>query len=233
MDKHFIQLFWEIPIIFLSLLLLTRLQGKKAISHLTYFDYITGIVLGDIASACLINETTTLMQSTTGLALFGGLSIIASIIGVKNRRVRLIAEGEPISIIKQGKVLEENTKKVQLDIDNLRMLLRKKDVFSIADVEFAVLETDGSLSVLKKAAKNTATREDLKLKTKKETPGIELIIDGRIDEQKIQEAKMTKKDIENILRQRKINSISDVSYMEITGDGKFYIDLYQDKLPKK
>lgn len=233
MDKQLIQLIWEVPIIFFALLLLTRLQGKKAVSHLTYFDYITGIILGDIASSCLISDTTTLIQSITALALFGGLSIIASIIGLKNRRVRLMAEGEPISIIKQGKILEENTKKVRLDIDNLRMLLRKKDAFSVADVEFAVLETDGSLSVLKKAAKNTATREDLKLKTKQENPGIELIVDGVIDEQKIQEAKLTKKDIENILRQRKINSVSDVCYMEITGDGKMYIDLYQDNPPKK
>jgi uncharacterized membrane protein YcaP (DUF421 family) len=233
MDKQLFQLIWEVPIIFLALLILTRLQGKQAISHLTYFDYISGIVLGDIASSCLINESTHLIQSITALALFGGLSILATFIGLKIRRFRLMAEGEPISIIKEGKILEENTKKVRLDIDNLRMLLRKKDVFSVADVEFAVLETDGSLSVLKKAAKDTVTRGDLKLKTQQESPGIELIIDGVIDEQKIQEANLTKKDIKNILRQRKIKSASQVSYMEITGEGKIYVDLYQDKLPKK
>ncbi|WP_051271053.1 YetF domain-containing protein [Shimazuella kribbensis] len=230
MDKHFVQLFWEIPIIFIALLLLTRIQGKKAISHLTYFDYIAGIILGDIASACLINQDTTLTISLTALAFFGGLSILASIIGMKVRRFRLLAEGEPISIIKQGKILEENAKKVELDIDNLRMLLRKKDVFNVADVEFAVLETDGSLSVLKKSAKETITRADLKLNNKEEKPGIELIIDGVIDEQKIKEANLTKKDIENMLRQRKIKSVSEVSYMEITGEGKVYIDKYEDKL---
>jgi uncharacterized membrane protein YcaP (DUF421 family) len=229
MDKYVIELIWEVPIIFLALLLLTRLQGKKAISHLTYFDYITGIMLGDIAASCLIDETIPLIRSITALVLFGGLSIVASIVGMKNRRVRLIAEGEPISIIKKGKILEENTKKVQLDIDNLRMLLRKKDVFSVSDVEFAVLETDGSLSVLKKSAKDTVTRSDLKLKPLQEKPSIELIVDGEIDEQKIKEAELTKKDIENILRQRKIKAVSDVCYMEITGDGKIYCDLYQDK----
>jgi uncharacterized membrane protein YcaP (DUF421 family) len=229
MDKYVIELIWEVPIIFFSLLLLTRLQGKKAISHLTYFDYITGIMLGDIAASCLIDETIPLIRSITALVLFGGLSILASIVGMKYRRVRLIAEGEPISIIKNGKILENNTKKVQLDIDNLRMLLRKKDVFSLSDVEFAVLETDGSLSVLKKSAKDTVTRSDLKLKPLQEKPSIELIVDGEIDEQKIKEAKLTKKDIENILRQRKIKAVSDVCYMEITSEGKIYCDLYRDK----
>jgi uncharacterized membrane protein YcaP (DUF421 family) len=232
MDSHLLPLIWEIPIIFFALLLLTRIQGKKAISHLTYFDYITGIILGDIASSCLINKDTSVLTSLTALALFGGLSILASIIGLKIRRFRLIAEGEPISIIKQGKILEENAKKVELDMDNLRMLLRKKDIFNVADVEFAVLETDGSLSVLKKSDKDTVTRGDLKLKKQQTKPGIELIIDGIIDEQKITEAKLTKKDIENMLRQRNIKSVSDVSYMEITEDGKIYIDKYDDKLHK-
>jgi uncharacterized membrane protein YcaP (DUF421 family) len=230
MDKYILQLFWEVPIIFIALLLLTRLQGKKAISQLTYFDYITGIILGDIAAVPLVDESVPVTRALASLALFGGLSILASYLGTKFRKVRLLAEGEPVAIIKEGKILEKNIEKIRLDMDNLRMLLRKKDVFSVADVEFAVMETDGCLSVLKKAAQGTPSRKDLGLKVKQEKPGIEIIIDGVIDEQKLTEVKLTKKDIHNILRQRKINDISEVSYMEITGDGKVYIDRYHDHL---
>lgn len=230
MDKYILQLFWEVPIIFIALLLLTRLQGKKAISQLTYFDYITGIILGDVAAVPLVDENVPVTRALVSLALFGGLSILASYLGTKFRKVRLLAEGEPLTIIKDGKILEKNIEKIRLDIDNLRMLLRKKDVFSVTDVEFAVMETDGCLSVLKKAAQGSPTRKDLRLKTKQEKPGIEIIIDGVIDEQKLTEAKLTKKQIENILKQRKINGIKEVSYMEITGDGKVFIDLYRDQL---
>ncbi|WP_240873537.1 DUF421 domain-containing protein [Shimazuella soli] len=224
------QLFWEVPIIFIALLLLTRLQGKKAISQLTYFDYITGIILGDIAAVPLVDEGVPVTRALLSLALFGGLSILASYLGTKFRNVRLLAEGEPVTIIKDGKILEKNIERIRLDLDNLRMLLRKKDVFSVADVEFAVMETDGCLSVLKKTAQGTPTRKDLGLKTKQEKPGIEIIIDGVFDEQKLKEAKLTKKDVQNILKQHKIKDIKEVSYMEITGDGKVYLDRYHDQL---
>lgn len=224
------QLFWEVPIIFIALLILTRLQGKKAISQLTYFDYITGIILGDIAAVPLVDENVPVSRALLSLALFGALSILASFLGTKFRKVRLLAEGEPVTVIKEGKILEKNIEKIRLDLDNLRMLLRKKDIFSVADVEFAVMETDGCLSVMKKTAQGTPTRKDLKLKVKQEKPGIEIIIDGVIDEQKLKEARLSKKDIENLLKQRKINDIREVSYLEITGDGKIFLDLYEDKL---
>ncbi len=230
MDKYIIQLIWEVPIIFIALLLLTRLQGKKAISQLTYFDYITGIILGDIAAVPLVDETVPVTRALVSLALFGGLSILASFLGTKFRKVRLLAEGEPVAVIKEGKILERNLEKIRLDLDNLRMLLRKKDVFSVADVEFAVMETDGCLSVMKKSPQGTPTRKDLGLKVKQEKPGIELIIDGVIDEQKLAEVKMTKKDLQNLLKQRKVKDIKEVSYLEITGDGKIFIDYHQDKL---
>lgn len=232
MDKNIIQLLWEVPMVFLALLLLTRLQGKKTISHLTYFDYITGITLGDIAAVPLVDENVTLTRTLVALGLLGGLSILASYITTKSRYLRKLTEGEPMVVIKEGKILENNLRKMRLDTDNLSMLLRKKNVFSFSDVEFAVMETDGSLSLLKKAEKETVTRQDLGIKADKAKPGTELIIDGVLDEKKLAEMNLTAEWLQQTLQQNGFDQVEDVSYMEISGDGQVYIDRYNDPLQR-
>lgn len=230
MDHNIIQLIWEVPIIFIALLVLTRLQGKKTISHLTYFDYITGITLGDIAAVPLVDENVTLVRTLSALGILGGLSILASYITTKSRAARKLTEGEPIVVIKEGNILENNLRKMRLDMDNLSMLLRKKNVFSFADVEFAVMETDGSLSLLKKAEKEYVTRQDLGLKVEKEKPGTELIVDGVLDEKKLQELGLSQEWLQQTLQQNGLQEPKDVSYMAISGDGQVYIDRYEDQL---
>lgn len=232
MDKNIVQLFWEVPMIFAALLLLTRIQGKKAISHLTYFDYITGITLGDIAAVPLVDENVTIGRTLAALGLLGGLSILASYIALKSRNIRKVTEGEPVVVIKEGKLLENNLKKMRLDTDNLSMLLRKKNVFSFADVEFAVMETDGSVSVLKKADKETVTRQDLGLKMEQAKPGTELIVGGVLDEKKLSELHLTKEWLDRTLQENGLATVEDVSYMQIGGDGQVYIDKIQDDLKR-
>jgi uncharacterized membrane protein YcaP (DUF421 family) len=233
MDKHIIQLFWEVPIIFMALLILTRLQGKKQISHLTYFDYITGVTLGDVSAGVLVDENIPLGRTLVAIALLAGFSIMASYLTTKSRKLRIITEGEPIVVIKQGKILENNLRRMRLDIDNLRMLLRKKNVFAFADVEFAVMETDGSLSILKKAEQDFPTRKDLGLLANEAKPGIELIIDGVLDQEKLEEAGLTMDWLLRLIRQNGLQRIEDVCYLEITGEGKIYIDFYDDQIRKK
>lgn len=233
MDKNIIQLFWEVPMIFLALLLLTRLQGKKTISHLTYFDYITGITLGDIAAVPLVDEKVTLTRTLVALGLLGGLSIVAAYLTTKSRKLRKLTEGEPMVVIKEGNILENNLRKMRLDIDNLSMLLRKKNVFSFSDVEFAVMETDGSLSLLKKAEKETITRQDMGILAAKAKPGTELIIDGVLDERKLAELNLTREWLQQTLQQQGFQRVEEVSYMEISGDGNVYVDRYDDPALKR
>ncbi|MBP1931230.1 DUF421 domain-containing protein [Ammoniphilus resinae] len=229
MDKALLELFWEVPVIFLSLLLLTRLQGKKQISHITYFDYITGIIIGDVAAGVLADPHISLGRSMLALGLLSGLTILASYIAEKSRKVRKLTEGEPKIVIKNGKILENNLKKLRLDLDNLRMLLRKKDAFSLAEIEYAVMETDGSLSILKKAEHIPVTPQDLNLKPTKSTPSIELIIDGEIDEEKLKEYGKSKEWLMGTLKDKGIESVEDVSYMEVNQQGDVFIDETNDR----
>ncbi|WP_134701745.1 DUF421 domain-containing protein [Ammoniphilus sp. YIM 78166] len=233
MSKDFLQLFWEVPIIFITLLILTRLQGKKQISHMTYFDYITGITIGDVAAGVISDQSISLSRTILALALLASLSILASYVGERSRKIRKLTEGEPIVVIKGGQILEANLRNMRIDIDHLRMLLRKNGLFTVADVEFAVMETDGSLSVLKKAAEEAVTRKDLSLAIVKRNPSIELIIDGQLDEKKLSEIGWNKDRLFDTLSKNGIKEIKEVSYMEYLDDGKIYIDCYRDEMSKE
>lgn len=186
---------------------------------MTYFDYITGITIGDIAAGVISDQTISLSRTLVAIGLLGGLSIFASYIGERFRSFRKITEGEPTVVIKEGKILEENLHSMRIDIDHLRMLLRKKGSFSVAEVKFAVLETDGSLSVMKKTDVNKIAN-----------PSIELIIDGELDMTKLKEIGQSKEWVIKTLSERGFQRIEDVSYMEIYSNGKVYIDSYQDKV---
>ncbi|MFC4769375.1 DUF421 domain-containing protein [Effusibacillus consociatus] len=224
MGMDIIQLFWEVPIIFLSLFLLTRIEGKKQISQLTYFDYVTGITTGSIAAAVLADQELPVVRGIVALVLWAAFSILASLLSVKSRKIRKWSEGEAVAVIKEGRILEKNLKRLRLDVDNLRMLLRGKNVFSIADVEFAVMETNGSLSVLKKAEKETVTRKDMGLQVQQAKPGREIIVGGVLDQKKLAELGLSEAWLQQTLQQNGFQQIEDVGYMEITGEGQVYID---------
>lgn len=230
MDKDIIHLLWEVPVIFFALLLLTRLQGKKQISHMTYFDYITGITIGDVAAGVIVDESISLTRTLAAIGLLGSLSILASYIGERSRYIRKLTEGEPTIVIKEGKIMEKNLRRMRIDIDHLMMLLRKKSIFYVAEVDFAVMETDGSLSIMKKMEDEPLTKKDLGIQSQRIKASIELIIDGQLDSTKLEEIGRDKDWVMQVLKDNGLDSIEDVSYMEIYNDGKVYIDSYQDNI---
>ena len=230
MDKHILELFWEVPVIFLTLLLLTRVQGKKQISHLTYFDYITGITIGDVAAGVISDQDIGITRTLVALVLLTGLSVIASYLAERSRWVRKVTEGEPIIVLKDGKILEKNLRSQRVDIDHLTMLLRKKNIFSVEEVDFAVLETDGSLSVMKKIEEETVTKKDLGIRSNVVKPSIELIIDGELDMKSLKEIGKDKDWVLEVIQENGFEEIKDVSYMEFYKNGEIYIDSYDDNL---
>lgn len=135
---------------FVALLVLTRLLGKKQVGHLTFFNYVTGITFGSTTAEIIVNRQITLLQGISSLVLWSLLAFSVALIGLRSVKAREILDGQPTILVKQGKILEEALAKQHLNIDDLSMLLRNKDVFSPEDVEFAILEPDGKLSVLKK-----------------------------------------------------------------------------------
>lgn len=127
-------------------------------------------------------------------------------------------------MIKKGKIIRHSLASNRLNIDDLSMLLRKQNVFSITDVEYAILEPNGNLSVMKKQPQQQVTKADMKIPTSNISyiPS-EIIVDGKIIYNNLKELNLTEDWLKKQLKQQNINSIQNVFYAEIQSDGNLFV----------
>lgn len=217
-------------IAFFVLLLFTRALGKKQMDQVTYFDYITGITLGSIAGSVSVEEHVTLGIGTTAFVTWTILAFLLSFICLKSYKARNFLDGQPDIIIKNGEIMQGTLKKTHLNIDDITMLLREKDVFSISDVQYAILEPHGKLSVLKKEAFKSVTKKDMNISSNA-LPFLptDLIIDGSIIRKNLSEVGKDAEWLRNELAKYHLllsdSDIKKVFYMSIQEDGTTYISL--------
>lgn len=210
-------------ITYFVLLFFTRIMGKKQLSQLTYFDYIVGITIGSIAAAASVDRHIDVFQSCFSIIVWSLLTVLISIATLKSIKLRLWIDSEPLVIIDKGKVIYKNMKKAKYNIGDLLMQLRNKDIFYITDVEMAILEPDGKLSVLKKAEKTSVTVEDMNIKKPKTGMMVEVILDGNILSKHLLQIKKDEKWVVSQLKSRNIYNIKDVVFAGVQADGQIYV----------
>lgn len=213
---------------FLGVILITRLIGKSEIKQLTISDYVNGIVIGSIAATLATDLKTNPWYYVVGLVVFAGMTILVQYIGLKYRPARKLVGDEPTIVIHNGKILEQNMAVMRYNMDDLAMQLREKGAFNIADVEFAVVEPDGELSVLLKSQKRPLTPEDLGIPTKYEGIPSELVIDGVVIHQNLKQNNLTEEWLLGELQKQGITSLQEVSYASLDTEGKLYVDKKRD-----
>lgn len=216
-------------IAFFTLLLFVRLMGKQQVSQLTFFDYTVGITIGSIASTISVqlNENTT--ASLAGMATWAVLAIILAYLGVKNVWIQKVVDGEATVVIENGKIQEENLKKIRIPIDELISELRTKGVFNVADVEFALFEPGGKISVQKKSQKQPITPGDLNLPTQYDGLPTNIIVDGKILEDALRSLNLTKAWLFYQLDKKGIGSTADISLAQLDTKGNLYVDMIGSK----
>ena len=199
---------------FVVLLVLTRILGKKQISQLSVFTFITGIVLGEMAGEMIINKDTKILDCVLALILWCALVLTVEFIILKSARARILMDGEPAIVIKKGYIQEKELKKHRLNLGDLSMRLRMSQVFSIMDVEYAILEPSGALTVMKKQCKEPVVKEDM--------PS-EIIVDGNVVEQNLLELRLTRQWLDGELKKQGISNIKTVFYAELQEDGSLHV----------
>jgi uncharacterized membrane protein YcaP (DUF421 family) len=210
--------FYKPLIVFIGLFILIRITGKKHLSEITYYDYISGVTIGAIAGAASVDEKVSIYKGITALAVWIIVPVIISYINMKNLSSKRLTIGEPLILIKNGTVNDINLKKARYSIEDLLMQLRKKDVFNLSEVEFALLEIDGELSVLKKATYNTVTPKDLNISTPYKGLTLNLIVNGRIIESNLMLAEKDRAWLKEQLDLKNIKDITDVIFAGFTSD---------------
>ncbi|HLV08878.1 MAG TPA: DUF421 domain-containing protein [Halanaerobiales bacterium] len=156
------------------------------------------------------------------------LVVLTGLFTLKFNYGRKLIEGEPLVMIQNGKIYEKNMKKIRYNLDDLMMQIREQGIFDLGEVEFAILETDGNLSVLKKSQFQNIKTRDIGLQTDYKGVSSEIIRDGKIVEQNLKQNNLTHEWLFNELSSRNIKNVREVVLASLSTDGNLYIDLQND-----
>ncbi|HPU35479.1 MAG TPA: DUF421 domain-containing protein [Bacillota bacterium] len=215
--------------LFILTLLLVRLIGKRLTSRPTFFDLVTGIAIGVIAAALSLNMV---QNFTVGLVALGVWTVFPALfylLGIKYKAVRDILRGKEIVLINHGKVLEDKLLESRLTAEDLLGQLRKKNVFNFADVEFAVLEPDGELSVLLNKEKQPATPKTLGLDVGRESVPQTVMLDGVIMDEPLAAMGLNRRWLHTELAKAGV-APENVFLAQVDSLGQLYLDLFDDSI---
>jgi uncharacterized membrane protein YcaP (DUF421 family) len=213
----------------LILFLITKWLGKKQISQLSFFEYVNGITIGSIGAEIVTGLEQKIYLGVLSIITFAAIPFLAGFISLKSKPFRDFVEGRGTIFIKDGKILEDNLKKERYTTDELLELLRKKDVFQAADVEFAVLEATGDLSVLLKKENQPLTAKDLNLTVASVKEPQTLIMDGKILDEPLSTTGRSRQWLHTELEKLGV-TIENVFLGQVDSYGQLTVDLFDDKI---
>ncbi|MED4241140.1 DUF421 domain-containing protein [Priestia megaterium] len=208
---------------------ITKWLGKKQISELSFFEYVTGITIGNIGAEMATGIEKSIFEGILSIVTFAIVPFLAGIISLKNKPFRDFIEGKGTVFIKDGKIMEENLKKEKYTIDELLDLLRKKSVYQAADVEFAVLEATGDLNVLLKKENRPLTAKDLGIAVAPSKEPQTVIMDGKILDEPLSTIGQSRRWLNTELEKLGV-TIENVFLGQVDSYGQLTVDLFDDKL---
>ena len=204
-------------ILYILVLLTMRLMGKREIGQLQPFELAIAIMIADLASVPM---------SDTGIPIFNGIipiigllimQMLISFINMRSLVLRSIISGKPTILIYRGKIDEKSLKKEKITLNELQERLRQNGTFSLGDVEYAILETSGQLTVIQKPEKRTVIPEDLQIIPEYEGLPYDLVLDGKIMSDNLQ---VIGKDYNWLKKQVEKFKIKPEEALIVTYDGK-------------
>ena len=162
-----------------ALFIITKIMGHKQVAQLDFFDYVSGITIGSIGAE-LATELEEPYNPLIALAVYGIASLVLNFLTHKIPCTRKYINGTPTILMNDDKLYRKNLKKAKLDLSEFMLLCREQGYFNLCEIQTAVFEHNGKLSILPKAANRPATPEDLKLSAKATYIGVEVVMDGRV-----------------------------------------------------
>jgi len=213
-----------------ALFILTRIMGKKQMAQLNFFDYVIGISIGSIASEYAVVRNIHISEGLTALVVFTLFSLALTQISIKSYLGRKILDGVPYVIIENGKIIESTLKKAKLTINDLLEECRQKDIFDIAEIEFAILETSGRLSILPRSLNRPITPKDMQIPATYQGLCTNVIIDGKFLENNMTTIHITPDWLHIELAKKGIADIASILLAYIDTSGALHVhckEVYQ------
>ncbi|WP_249869591.1 YetF domain-containing protein [Oceanobacillus saliphilus] len=227
MELSFMEISLKVIIGFFLLFLITKILGKTTIKQLTPFDFVSAIVLSELLGNGIYEEKVNIIYIVYAVFLWGILMIFMEKLLLKYKGFRGFLEGKPSIIIRDGKIDRYQLKKNRMNINQLLSLLRQSEIFSIREVAYAILESNGSISILKKNKYQKVTMQDLQLPDQPVFLSTTLIIDGEVLEDNMNDLGFDKNWLINQLATSGVNSIKEVIYADWLDNDGIYIIPYK------
>lgn len=178
--NDFLNIGFRTIIVLVLLFFIAKMLGKKQISQLSLFDYIVGITIGSIAADISLDIEKNLIDGMFSLFIYGFISYLISMITIKSIVARRFFTGVPTVLVEKGKIIESGLKKVKIDINELLAEARIAGYFNLDEINYAIMEINGSISFLPKEKEKPAAKKDLKIKISESGLTCNVIIDGKI-----------------------------------------------------
>ena len=221
-----------------------RIMGKREIGKLSLFDLVISIMIAEIAVFVVEDMKRPIMDGIIPMAVLVVLQVIIAKISLKSRKLRLLFDGKPSVLISNGRLHRDEMKKQRYNLDDLMLQIRQKDIDNIADVEFAILETTGQLTVLPKEsnssmnvsnAKKSKSRKKILVPAGKITHQgipVPLIMDGKVQDDNLALIKKSRFWLKNQIQAKGAENFEDVFMCSIDHHNQIYID-FKEKIAGK
>ena len=207
-------------------LIVMRLMGKREIGKLSIFDLVVSIMMADIAVMVIEDTEHSILKGAVPILVLMITQISISFLTLKSKRVRDLVDGEPAILIANGQIKDKEMARQRYSIDDLLVQLREKNIENVADVEFAILETSGKLSVFPKPDHQPITKGDLQMQGKNYNGlPIPLVADGQILKKNLTKIQKNTSWLEERLTKEGYDKLDDIYFLSVDHNGRFYIDL--------
>lgn len=183
-----------------ALFIIAKVMGHKQMSQLDFFDYITGITIGSIAAE-MATELEQPWKPLLAMVVYGVITVCLTLLTSKMPKMRKFINGTPTIILDGGKFYRENMKKAKMDLSEFMVMCRQEGYFNLHDIQTAIFEYNGRLSILPKATKRPANPTDLNLVPPPEFIQTEVIMDGRILDENLKRMGLDKNWLHRELKQ--------------------------------
>lgn len=208
-------------IIYCFVTMCVRIMGKRQLGQLQPGELVVTILISEIAATPITDTKQPILNTVVSLLLLASFEIFSSLLSRRSIRFRYICDGKPITLIKNGKLNQKNLKMLRFTIDDILSALRQKDVFDICDIEYAVVETNGTLSILLKQNKQPLTQETYECPKKTTDAPCAVVIDGKIIESSVQDSPVPLDEIKKKIKNDKTD-LRDILLLTVTKGKKFF-----------
>lgn len=205
-------------LVYFLLMIIFRVMGKREIGQVSILDFVVSIMIAEIAVLSIESPDEPMLKSILPIFILVAIQIILALLSLNNEKIRGLVDGKPSILIDRGRIDEREMRKQRYNFDDLLIQLREKDITRVSDVEFAILESSGKLSVIKKDEKSERFNFPLPL-----------ILDGHIQKEHLKRMNKTEEWLQIELRKLGFEDTKKISFCSLNKEGGFYVDLKDER----